>query len=134
MRPFSIFPLGEILLVSIQEEIDDHDIELLLKELGHTVNKRGSRRVIIDLHEVEAVDTFLATGIENLASMLYLLRASTTVVGLSVATVLTLLDFDIRLRGVDFALDVEQALSRLGIPADLIPAKPGGDNGPQNHR
>lgn len=134
MRPFSIFPLGEIILVSIQEEIDDHDIELLLKELGHTVNKRGSRRVIIDLHEVEAVDTFLATGIENLASMLYLLRASTTVVGLSVPTVLTLLDFDIRLRGVDFALDVEQALSRLGIPAGLIPAKPGGDKGPQNHQ
>ncbi len=100
-------------MVSIQEEIDDTHIASLVKALSRRVRETHVRFVIIDLHDVEAVDTFLAGEIEKLASMLNLLRASTIVVGLSVPAVLTLLDFGIRLRGVEFALDVAQALERI---------------------
>ncbi len=113
MTPFSIFPMQDVIMVSIQEEIDDTHIASLVKALSRRVRETHVRFVIIDLHDVEAVDTFLAGEIEKLASMLNLLRASTIVVGLSVPAVLTLLDFGIRLRGVEFALDVAQALERI---------------------
>ncbi len=114
MIPFSIFPMQDVIMVSIQEEIDDRHVSRLVKELSDRVKSGHVRHVIIDLHEVEAVDTFLAGEIEKLAAMLYFLRASTIVVGLSVPVVLTLLDFGIKFQGVEFALDVEQALSRIG--------------------
>ncbi len=113
MIPFSIFPMQDVIMVSIQEEIDDRHISRLVKELSNSVKTMRVRHVVIDLHEVEAVDTYLAGEIEKLASMLYFLRASTFIVGLSVPVVLTLLDFGISLRGVEFALDVEQALARI---------------------
>jgi len=103
-------------MVSIQEEIDDRYISRLVEELSNRVKNIHVRYVIIDLHEVEAVDTYLAVEIEKLASILYFLRASTIVVGLSVPVVLTLLDFGIRFRGVEFALDVEQALAKIRGP------------------
>ncbi len=116
MIPFSIFPMRDVIMVSIQEEIDDRHVSRLVKELSNRVKSSHVRYVIIDLHDVEAVDTFLAGEIEKLAAMLYFLRASTIVVGLSVPVVLTLLDFGIKFQGVEFALDVEQALSRIGGP------------------
>ncbi|HID97747.1 MAG TPA: STAS domain-containing protein [Thermodesulfobacteriaceae bacterium] len=115
MVPFSIFPLGDVLLVSIQEEIDDVSLASLLDLLGITVSQRRIRGVIVDLKDVDVVDSFLAEHLWSLASMLALLHAQTVIVGLSVPVVMTLLDFDIALKGVEFALDVEQALDKLNV-------------------
>ncbi len=124
MRPYSVFILGNILLVSIQEEIDDKNVQRLLGILGSLVIKHRITAVIFDLHDVEVVDTFLATNIERLADMLRLLEARVMISGLSVPAVLTLLDFKIQLRGVGFALDVEQALEKLGKPGGTLPLRP----------
>lgn len=113
--------MRDVIMVTIQEEIDDSHISLLVDELSKKVHIRHVKHVIIDLHEVGAIDTYLAGEIEKLASMLYLLRASTTVAGLSVPVVLTLLDFGIRFEGVDFALDVEQALSKFIESTEFAP-------------
>ncbi len=113
MVPFTILPLGDVIMVSIQSEIDDRHIARMVKDLSRKVREGQVRHVILDMHDVDAVDTFLAGEIEKLASMLRLLRARTVVAGLSVPVVLTLLDFGIRLKGVSFALDVEQAMSMI---------------------
>jgi rsbT antagonist protein RsbS len=113
VEPFSIFSLGDCLLVSIQEEIDDQSLESLIGLLGKKVVAKRARAVIIDLHDVEIVDTFLAEHIAGLVSFLHLLKAKVMVAGLQVPVVLTLIDFDIRLKGIEFALDVEQALKKL---------------------
>lgn len=113
--------MKDVIMVTLQDEIDDRHISLLVDELSEKVRARNIKHVIIDLHEVGAVDTYLAGEIEKLASMLHLLRSSTTVAGLSVPVVLTLLDFGIRFEGVDFALDVEQALSKFIESAGVEP-------------
>ncbi|MGC8735367.1 MAG: STAS domain-containing protein [Dissulfurimicrobium sp.] len=113
MEPFSIFSLGDCLLVSVQEEIDDRSIKSLTGLLGERVAEKNARAVIIDLHDVEIVDTFLAEHLAGLVSFLSLLRAKVMVAGLQAPVILALIDFDIRLKGVGFALDVEQALAKL---------------------
>ncbi len=113
MRSYSIFPIGSILLISIQEEIDDHGITDLIREVSTAVQDREIRGVIIDLHDVEVVDTYLAQHIVSLSATLKLQRARTVIAGLAVPVVITLLDFGIRLQGLEFALDVEQAIEKL---------------------
>ena len=113
MQPFSFFSLGSMLLVSIQEDIGDAEVSLMFDKLSRQVSEKKYRGVIVDLHNVEVVDSYMAGYLEDLAAALHLLHARMVVVGLSVPVVLTLIDFGIRLPGMEFALDVERAVAKL---------------------
>jgi rsbT antagonist protein RsbS len=114
MKPYSIFPLEDTLLVSIQEEIGDEGVSSLFDEISALVKVRSAAGVIIDLHAVEVVDSFLAGSLAKFSTAQRLLHTKVVVVGLAVPVVITLLDFGIQMKGVEFALDVEQAQERLG--------------------
>ncbi len=113
MQSFSIFSLGSVLLVSIEEDIEDSAIHLLQDQVSERVGNGNIDGVILDLQDLEVMDSYFAEKLEELAAMLKLLQAEVVVAGLSVPVVMTLLDFDIILPGLDFALDAEQALLRL---------------------
>ncbi len=113
MEPFSVFSLGEILLVSIEEEIDDSSVRVLLDQISEIVSRKELYGVIVDLQSLEVVDSFLADHLQQLARTLKLQDATMVIAGLAVPVVMTLLDFGIKLPDLVFALDVEQALLRL---------------------
>ncbi|MFP7753399.1 STAS domain-containing protein [Thermodesulfobacteriota bacterium B35] len=113
MQPFSLFSLGRVLLVSLEEDIDDAGIGELLTRVSSQVSGEAISGVIVDLHHFEVMDSHLARQLQALARMLRLLQARMVVVGLCVPVVMTLLDFGISLPEMEFALDVEQALVRL---------------------
>ena len=110
MQPFSVFSLGGILLISIEEDIDDSSVRMLLDLISETVNRRELYGVIVDLQRLEVMDSYLAGHLQQLARTLQLQNADLVVAGLSVPVVMTLLDFQIKLPDLSFALDVEQAL------------------------
>ncbi len=113
MQPFSLFSLGGVLLVSLEEEIDDAATRELLARVSARVSREAISGVIVDLHHFEVLDSHLARQLQTLARVLQLLWARMVVVGLCVPVVMTLLDFGITLPEMEFALDVEQALVRL---------------------
>jgi rsbT antagonist protein RsbS len=113
VEPFSVFSLGGVLLVSIEEEIDDSSVRVLLDLVSETVSRQELYGVIVDLQSLEVVDSFLADHLQQLARTLKLQDAALVIAGLAVPVVMTLLDFGIKLPDLDFALDVEQALLRL---------------------
>jgi len=113
MRSYSLFALGSVLLVSIEEDIEDSAIRRLQDQVSERVGNGNIDGVILDLQDLEIMDSYFAEKLEELAAMLRLLQAEVIVAGLSVPVVMTLLDFDITLPGLDFALDAEQALLRL---------------------
>jgi anti-anti-sigma regulatory factor len=110
---FSVFSLGRILLISIEEEIDDSSVRILLDQVSETVNRGELSGVIVDLQNLEVMDSYLAGHLQQLGRILKLQNATMVVVGLSVPVVMTLLDFGIKLPDLVFALDVEQALLHL---------------------
>ncbi len=110
MELFSVFSLGEILLVSIEEQIDDSSVRVLLDKVSEMVNRQNLYGVIVDLQSLEVMDSFLADHLQQLARTLKLQDAALVIAGLGVPVVMTLLDFDIKLPDLVFALDVEQAL------------------------
>jgi len=113
MQPFSVFSLGRILLISIEEEIDDSSVHILLDQVSETVNRGELSGVIVDLQNLEVMDSYLAGHLQELGRILKLQNARMVIVGLSVPVVMTLLDFGIKLPDLVFALDVEQALLHL---------------------
>ncbi len=113
MQPFSVFSLGRILLVSIEEDIDDRDIRTLEDLISTRVAHGRGRGVIIDVQHLEVMDSYLADHLHGLARRLRLQDSRVVIAGLSVPVVMTLLDFGITLEELEFALDVEQALVRL---------------------
>ena len=116
MVPFSMFSIGDILLVSLQEEIDDSSVIDLSKALSRRVRGGNIRGVVIDLGNVEVVDTFLAEHIRGLASVLELLNARTVISGLGASAIVALKNFDISFgENLTFALDSQQALEKLGF-------------------
>ncbi len=115
MKSFSIFHLGQILLVSLQEEIDDAQVIELLGELSDRVQAVRAEAVIVDLSDVEVMDTFLAENILKLASTMKLFRAETVVAGLGAPAITALKSFNMSFgQHLMFALDAQQALEKLG--------------------
>ena len=115
MQLFSRFLLGRTMLVSIQEEIGDVDVAQMIDTLSYQVKAKNIQGVIVDLQNVEVMDSYMASHLEDLAATLGLLNAEVVVVGLSVPVVMTLTDFGIKLAGLEFALDVEEALAKLAM-------------------
>jgi anti-anti-sigma factor len=113
VQPFTVFSLGRVLLLSIEEEIDDSAVRRLQDLVSETVSRQQLSGVIVDLQNLEVIDSFLAHHLQQLASTLKLQQAEMVIAGLSVPVVMTLLDFGIKLPDLVFALDVEQALLRL---------------------
>ncbi len=110
---FSISALGPILLVKIEETIDDEGIKNLTETLSESIVKYKSKAVIIDLANVDILDSYLASHLESLAYTTKLLQAEVIISGLKGPTIITLLEFDIKIEGVNFALDVNHALDQL---------------------
>ncbi len=113
MQPFSFFSLGAMLLVSIQEDIGDAEVSRMFDSLSRQVSEKKIRGVIVDLQNVEVVDSYMAGYLQDMAKTLRLLQAHMVVVGLSVPVVMTLTDFGILLSDLEFALDVEKAVAKL---------------------
>ena len=124
MELFSVFSLGRVLLVSIEEDIDDSSVRTLLSHISETVSSQELYGVIVDLQSLEVIDSFLADHLQKLARTLKLQQAEMVIAGLSVPVVMTLLDFGIKLPDLVFALDVEQALLRLQERRSFSPSRP----------
>ena len=108
-----ILRIGEILLVSIQVDLDDQTVLNLQDDLSEQVVKHGARGVIIDITAAEIVDSFVGRMLATIASISRLLDAETVVVGMRPAVAITLVELGLSLGGVRTALNLEQGLAIL---------------------
>lgn len=112
----SLFHLEDILLVAIHNDIDDSEIVELQERLGQIVERDRVRGVVIDIAELEIVDTFIGRVLGQLARIAKLLSAQTYVVGMRPAVAMTLAELGMTLPELRTALNVTQALRRLRQP------------------
>jgi rsbT antagonist protein RsbS len=109
-----VLRIGDILLVSIQVDLQD-DIALALQEdLAERIVDTGADGVLIDISALEIVDSFIGRMISTIASVSAVLDARTVVVGMRPAVAITLVELGLSLDGVSTALDVDRGLSMLG--------------------
>jgi rsbT antagonist protein RsbS len=113
-----ILKIGELLLVSIQVDMDDQLAMTLQEDLTNAIVNRHARGVLIDISSLEIVDSFIGRMLSNIASMSRVLDAQTVVVGMQPAVAITLVELGLSLPGVRTALNVDRGMLMLNELAD----------------
>jgi rsbT antagonist protein RsbS len=113
MDRIPILRLGDILLVSIQVDLQDHVALALQEDLAERIVEAEADGVLIDITALEIVDSFIGRMIATIASISKVLDAETVVVGMRPAVAITLVELGLSLEGVRTALDVDRGLALL---------------------
>ena len=108
-----ILRIGDVLVVSIQFDLEDQTVLNLQEDLAEQIVARSARGVIIDITALEIVDSFVGRMLATIADVSRMLDARTVVVGKRPAVAITLVELGLSLGGVDTALDLEKGLARL---------------------
>ncbi|MFF2364112.1 STAS domain-containing protein [Streptomyces sp. NPDC058122] len=108
-----ILQIGQVLLVSIQTDLDDQSVMLLQDDLAAKVVETGAHGVVIDITAVDIVDSFVGRMLATIASISRLLDAQTVVVGMRPAVAITLVELGLSLGGVRTALTLDKGLRLL---------------------
>ena len=113
MDRIPILQIGDILLVSIQVDLQDHTAVMLQDDLSTRIVETGAKGVLIDISGLEIVDSFIGRMISTTAAVSRVLDAETVVVGMQPAVAITLVELGLTLSGVRTALDVDRGLRML---------------------
>jgi rsbT antagonist protein RsbS len=105
-----ILRVGDVLLVSIQTDLDDQAVLNLQDDLAARVVETEAHGVVIDISAVEIVDSFVGRMLATIASISRMLDADTVVVGMRPAVAITLVELGLSLGGVRTALTLEKGL------------------------
>ena len=113
MYKVPILKVGDVLLVSIQSDIDDRTVLELQQRVLERIERTNARAVLIDISLLEMVDSFTGRMLSDIAMMASIMDAETVVVGMQPAVAITLVELGLDLKGVSTALDVDDGLRTL---------------------
>ena len=108
-----ILKLGDILIVSIQWELDDQNAIQFQEDLLNKLHSKNARGVLIDLTPIDFIDSFIAKVLGDVINMSSLMGAKVVITGIQPAVAITLIELGIRLENVMTALDLENGLDKL---------------------
>ncbi|WP_027345093.1 STAS domain-containing protein [Hamadaea tsunoensis] len=113
MDRIPVLTLGDVLLVSIQVDLEDQLALRLQEDLADRIVSTGAHGVIIDITGLDIVDSFVGRMLATIAAVSKVLDAETFVVGMRPAVAITLVELGLPLRGIRTALNVELGLAAL---------------------
>ena len=113
-----ILKIGDLLLVTIQIDLQDQTAMLLQEDLSEQIVKQGTKGVLIDISALEIVDSFIGRMLSTIASISRVLDAETVVVGVRPAVAITLVELGLSLGGIRTALDAEKGMALLSRVID----------------
>ena len=110
-----ILKLNDILIVSVQWELDDKNALQFQEDLLNKMHATNARGVVIDLTPIDFIDSFIAKVLGDVINMSSLMGAKVVITGIQPAVAITLIELGIRLENVMTALDLENGLDKLRI-------------------
>jgi rsbT antagonist protein RsbS len=108
-----ILRMGQVLLVTIQVDMQDRTAMALQEDLANKVAQTSARGVLIDISALEIVDSFVGRMLASISGIARVLDATTVVVGMRPAVAITLVELGLSLEGVRTALNVERGMQLL---------------------
>jgi rsbT antagonist protein RsbS len=113
MERVPVLKIGDLLLVSIQTDMQDQTALQLQEDLAQRIVDTGCHGVIIDITALDIVDSFVGRTLSSIASISRVLDAETVVVGMRPAVAITLVELGLSLDGIRTALNVERGMQLL---------------------
>jgi rsbT antagonist protein RsbS len=113
MDRIPILRMGEFLLVTIQVDMHDQLALTLQDDLSESINRYGSKGVLIDISALDIVDSFIGRMIGTISGLSKIMDAETVLVGMQPAVAITLVELGLTLPGVSTALNVERGMNLL---------------------
>ena len=113
MYRIPILQMGQVLLVTIQVDMQDQMALALQDDLANKISKSGAKGVLIDISALEIVDSFVGRMLASISGISRILDATTVVVGMQPAVAITLVELGLSLEGVRTALNVERGMELL---------------------
>ena len=110
-----VLKIGDVLLVSVQIDLEDQTAVALQEDLADRIVATGARGVLIDISGLDIVDSFIGRMLATIASVSRVLDAETVVVGMRPAVAITLVELGLSLEGIRTALNVERGLAVLEL-------------------
>ena len=108
-----VLKIGDILLVSIQVDLEDRLAVRCRRTWPSASSPPARTACIIDITALDIVDSFVGRMLATIASVSRVLDAETVVVGMRPAVAITLVELGLPLRGIRTALNVELGLAML---------------------
>ena len=110
----AILRQGDDLIASIQSDLSDREILTFRNELAERVGRERARGVIVDVSALDVIDSFVARSLQSLAAIVRLRGAETVIVGIRPDVAIALVQFNLDLRPLKTALDLEEARAVVG--------------------
>jgi rsbT antagonist protein RsbS len=113
--PVPVLKHGECLIATVQSTLSDADWRNLQEELLRRVGQFRSRGVIVDVTDLDVMDSYATRILRGIADAAHLRGAKTVLVGIQpeVAFSMVQLGLTARFEGVATALDLEEGLAIL---------------------
>jgi rsbT antagonist protein RsbS len=113
--PVPILKQGEVLIASIQANLDDHDLMQLRDDLAEKVGRFKSRGVVLDVSVLDVMDSFATRTMRTIAETARLRGAETVIVGIQPDVAIAMVQLGLTLDGVLTALDFEEGMDLLTV-------------------
>lgn len=113
MERIPIIQVDNILIASIQVDLDDRVAEQLQQDILEKVIPTQATGVLIDLSVIEIVDSYILRLLNDTAQMVRTLGAEMVVCGISGDLAIALTELGLELPGVQTALDSQMGLEIL---------------------
>jgi rsbT antagonist protein RsbS len=108
-----ILKQGDVLIVSIQSDLSDHDLEQLRDDVAEKVGRFKSLGVVIDVSVLDVMDSFATRMLRTIGDTTKLRGAETVIVGIQPEVATAMVQLGLTLEGIPTALDLEEGLQLL---------------------
>jgi rsbT antagonist protein RsbS len=111
----SIIEVHDVLIVTMPADPDDATVTELQEQILNAMDRTKAKGLVLDISNVETLDSFFARTIVETGQMTHLMGCSTVVAGMrpSVAITATQLGLSMKLSRVSSAVNVDKALDML---------------------
>jgi rsbT antagonist protein RsbS len=110
VESISVIKVYDILIVTVPAEPDDETIAMLQKKILEAMERHNARGLILDISNVETLDSFFARTIVETAQMVELMGGRTVIAGMRTSVAITATQLGLSFGRIHAALNVERAL------------------------
>jgi rsbT antagonist protein RsbS len=109
----SVIQVRNVLLVTVPSDPSDAVVAELQQRVLDTMAEFRPKGAILDISQIDVIDSFFARTITETARMVTLMGGPTIITGMRPAVAITAMELGLHLEGVVSALNVNKALDML---------------------